>query len=111
MNDPENQNLLEDLAKRIPPERITESIEQLLDASHVTKSGNIIPDHRTRLQAVTLCLNYFVGKPLEMRAVIQKSVSAGEGELPQHIFRQSKALRERFRKAIEEADAWDGEDP
>ena len=102
-----SQHLIETLAARFTPERIVGYIEDLLNATHVTKGGNLIPDNRARESAVKLLLAYVVGLPVQRQEIIQKFID-GSKETEEAIL-ASPALRSTLAKKIAQAQAADAQ--
>ena len=98
-----SQKLIETLSERFTPEMIVGYIEQLLEATHVTKGGNHIPDNRARESAVKLLLAYMVGLPVQRQEIIQKFID-GSKDTEEAIL-ASPALRATLARKIAQVEA------
>lgn len=86
------------LSKRVTPDRIAQAIMEALEANYITKNGEL-PDHRTRIEAAKLYLNYSVGLPVQ-RVVTQ---TIGEREPDADVLARilgSAAAREGLAKLL-----------
>lgn len=63
--------LLAHLTKRFSPEFIGDKINELLEATHLTKGGQEIADNRAREAGVKLLMSYMVGLPVQRQEIVQ----------------------------------------
>lgn len=101
---PAPREISEALESELAPALIARAIAGALTADAVTKSGARIPDHRTRLAAAELALNYLVGRPAQRTETLNINVDAQPGIDLVERLRSSPALREQLRKHLTEAD-------
>ena len=70
------QSLIEAIAADAPPDRIARTLSDALSADQVSRSGAVLPDHKTRIAAAQLLLNYSVGRPVERIESISVNLDA-----------------------------------
>ncbi|MFT4177531.1 MAG: hypothetical protein QM627_12875 [Luteolibacter sp.] len=93
------------VADRFGGEKVAALLDELCVAECITNGGRKIPDNRTRLAAVTLVLAYLVGRPIERQEIISVNMGADDEQRLLERLVASPALRQAFRKALDEADA------
>jgi hypothetical protein len=96
---------MEELFRRIPPSRLVDKLERLLDATTQTKSGNLIADSRTQLAAAQTLVAYYVGRPVERQEVVSVNLDADSSLGIESRLANSPALREQLRRSLAAADA------
>jgi hypothetical protein len=60
----------------MPEEMIAEVLARALSATTTTRSGITEPDHKCRLQAVSIALSYTEGKPIERQQILSHTIAA-----------------------------------
>lgn len=107
---PDNQAgmTLAQLRATVTPTEIAECLQEALKASTIlaTKDGDTIetPNWNARLQAVTILLNYFEGRPIERQEILTKDVTEDDGAVMARILK-SPAARKELRKLLDAAEA------
>ena len=96
---------MSELFRRIPPSRLVDKLERLLDASTVTKTGQIIDDSRTQLSAAQLLAFFYIGRPVERQEVVSVNLNADSALDIDERLARSPALRDQLRKSLDKADA------
>jgi hypothetical protein len=91
--------LISHLAGRFSPEFIAGKIDELLNATHVTKGGQVIADNRAREAGLRLLMAYLIGPPVQRQEIVQVNFDSLE-EL-QRRAQQSPALRAAVAKILE----------
>ena len=91
--------LIKHLADRFTPEMIGDKIEELLNATHVTRLGQRIADNRAQEAGVKLLLSYMIGLPVQRQEIISLNFDSLE-EL-QRRAQQSPALRAALARVVE----------
>ncbi len=91
--------LISHLAGRFSPEFIAGKIDELLNATHVTKGGKRIADNRAREAGLKLLMAYLIGLPVQRQEIVQVNFDSLE-EL-QRRAQQSPALRAAVAKILE----------
>lgn len=59
------------LTHKFPPSLIAEKIGELMEAIHITKGGDPIPDNRAREAGLKLLISYLVGLPVQRQEIVQ----------------------------------------
>lgn len=70
------QTLIEAIALDAPPDRIAKTLADALAADQVSRAGVVSPDHKTRIAAAQILLNYSVGRPVESIESINVNLDA-----------------------------------
>jgi len=97
------------IADRFGGQKLADLLYELTEAKAITKGGHEIADNRTRLAATSLALAYLIGRPVERQEILTVSVDAdAEAGLAQRL-KSSPALRQVFRRVLDEIDGDDGE--
>ena len=96
---------MEEMLRRIPPSRLVDKLERLLDASVVTKAGQLVDDSRTQLAAAQLLAFFYVGRPVERQEVVSVNLDADSALGIEERLARSPALREQLRRSLAAADA------
>lgn len=92
------------IANKFGGETIANMLIELCDAKCITKGGHEIADNRTRLAALSLTMAYLIGRPVERQEILTVNVDAdAEAGLAERL-KNSPALREVFRKMLDEID-------
>jgi hypothetical protein len=76
-----SQRLLEELVRKIPVERIVETLVDCMHATTVLKNGVVVADWRSRLEAVKLVLAYLVGLPIARQEIVSVKKVDSNSEL------------------------------
>lgn len=63
--------LINHLAEKFSPEFIAGKIEELLNATHLTKGGQAISDNRAREAGLKLLMSYLIGLPVQRQEILQ----------------------------------------
>ncbi|HEY9153760.1 MAG TPA: hypothetical protein VIM69_01435 [Opitutaceae bacterium] len=93
--------IITEITRTITPNRIAESLMQLLSAEFIDKRGERHADHRVRASAVQLLLAYTVGKPVERSESVVVNVSPESEVVLLEKLKQSPALRAALREILE----------
>ena len=94
--------LIEILADRFPPDRIAETIEKLLTATHLTKGGQKIDDNRAIEAGVKLLLAYQIGLPVQRQEIVQMNID-GDAQVEERMLK-SPAVRQALREKLDALD-------
>jgi len=89
----------------VTPERVAESVNQLLGAKRVTKTGAEFPDYRAIEAGIKLYLAYTIGLPVQRQEVVTVNVDADTEAGMMDRLAKSPALRASFRKILDAADS------
>lgn len=76
-----DSRIAEALAKKIPPDRIADVLNEAMSATTINRAGITEPDTRCRLQAATLSLAYLEGRPTERSEVVSKTAKMTQAEM------------------------------
>ena len=68
---------MEKLSERVTPDLVADTVCAAMAAEINGKAG-AIPDHRTRLEACKLFLNYIVGMPVQRQEIVTKDVKSDQ---------------------------------
>jgi hypothetical protein len=98
------EETMTELVQKIPPARLVEKLERLLEAQVRTRTGELIADGRTQLAAAQVLVAYYVGRPVERQEIVQVNLDADAATGLVERLAKSPALREQVRKALEAAD-------
>lgn len=94
---------LQEIRDSVSAADVARAIREALDATYTSAAGNTFPDHRTRLEAGKVWMNYMVGMPLQRQEVI-----ATVSEPPEAIIKrmlQSPAARSKLVELLNETEA------
>ena len=97
-----NEKLSEAIDQEAPAERIITALANALEADVAAKDGTRAPDHRTRVAAAQLLLNYRIGRPNE-RPPVKEPETGQQSESLEEKLKRSPALREMYQRMIDEA--------
>ena len=89
----------------VTPERVAESVKELLGATRATKSGAVFPDYRAIEAGIKLYLAYTIGLPVQRQEVVTVNVDADSEAGMMDRLAKSPALRASFRKILDAAEA------
>ena len=95
---------MSELFRRIPPSRLVDKLERLLDAQMRTKTGQVVDDARTQLNAAQLLAYFYIGRPVERQEVVSVSLNPDSALDIEQRLANSPALREQLRLALANAD-------
>ena len=98
------QETMSELFRRIPPSRLVDKLERLLDAQMRTKTGQVVDDARTQLNAAQLLAYFYIGRPVERQEVVSVSLNPDSALDIEQRLANSPALREQLRLALANAD-------
>jgi hypothetical protein len=99
------QNLAEVLDRDCPEHEIGRVLRECLSATTISRSGIVEPDFKTRLAAATFITTQRHGLPVRREEILTVSVDAdAEAGLAQRL-KSSPALRQVFRRVLDEIDA------
>lgn len=96
-------HLLAQLAEQFPPEVIVEKIHDLLEATHVTKGGQTIPDNRAREAGLKILMAYQIGLPIQRQEVVTTQFDSLD-EMQQRL-KNSPALKAAVAKLLASGNA------
>lgn len=101
-----SQRLLEELVRKIPVERIVDTLVDCMHATTVLKNGVVVPDWRARIEALKLVLAYLVGLPIARQEIVsfKKVDSKSELDFEERMAR-SPALLASVKAMVARADA------
>ena len=88
----------------VTPERVAESIGQLLTAKRVTKTGAEFPDYRAMEAGIKLYLAYTIGLPVQRQEVVTVNLDADAASDIEARLKSSPAARAALRKALDSAE-------
>ena len=91
----------------VTPQRVAESVNELLSAKRITKLGQEFPDYRAMEAGIKLYLAYTIGLPVQRQEVITVNVDAETEDGMADRLSKSPALRAALRKALDAAHAGD----
>lgn len=100
---------LAELRSRVTPSMIADCLKGALDATSWVKDGGEVPNWTARMQACTLLLNYFEGKPIERQEIITKDITESDEERHARLMR-SPAARAHLQRMLDAANAADATD-
>ncbi|MDR1190654.1 MAG: hypothetical protein LBK60_03180 [Verrucomicrobiales bacterium] len=92
--------LVRHLAEHFTVERIRGKIDELLEATHVTQGGRVIPDNRAREAGLKLLLAYLIGLPVQRQEILTGTVEPLE--TLERRLRNSPALRQTLTRMLAE---------
>ena len=93
------------LEKEIIPEWLAAALSEALNATSVSRSGVVQLDYRTHLQAVSLILNYQVGRPNERETPIPDLQKAVQNHELVANLGPSPALHREIQELLSKAEA------
>ena len=96
-----SQLLTEALAKETPPDRIGRCLSEAMGADMVNRDGTKSPDHKTRIFAANLAIQFSVGRAVERIESININADADSAVGMEDRLRHSPALRALFRKMLD----------
>lgn len=102
-----NQRFAPEMLDKVPVTHLAEVVADCLHATTVLKNGVVIPDWRTRIDAVKFAVAYMVGKPIDRVPVAESEVRDQEEEsldLEERMARSPRLLA-LFKGIVERAEA------
>jgi len=93
------------LAADVPSERLAAVLSDALAATVVSRSGQVLPDTRSRLQAASLILAYQIGTPVQRSESVVVTMDADQSKDTMERLKHSPALREAMRRALAESES------
>lgn len=99
-----SQELAAALAKFVPGDLIAERIRRLIDATVVTKCGDVVPDIRANEAGLKLALAYKIGTPISRIETVNVNLDADSAVGMEERLRNSPALRSMFQKMLDKID-------
>jgi hypothetical protein len=93
------------ITDRVPPQKIGETIQRMLEAKRYHKDGTELDDTRTMEAGLKLYLAYVVGMPVQRSESISVNVDASTLADMEERLSKSPAMRQAFRRVLESAEA------
>jgi hypothetical protein len=106
-SDSPSRALAEALAAEVPSARLAAVLSDALASTVMSRSGQVLPDTRSRLQAASLILAYQIGTPVQRLESVVVTMDADQSKDTAERLRHSPALRAAMRKALAEAEPVD----